>query len=255
MALMWSSDKLGPMARSARDTQAILELIAGADPRDTSTHTHPFAGLRRKRPKIGVFAHAKEKSQPEVVKNFEASLGVLREFADVEMDVALPKHPYGAVITALLNGECASAFRDLIESGKSRELQCPADRVGGYVVYGTRAVDYVDAMRQRTRIDADVKATLAPYDAIVFPTLPTVAYPIGVNFNDVYPKAPGEIDPVTPGNLAGVPSMSVPNGFGLYGLPTALGFIGNAWAEAKLSGIAASFQARTSWHTKRPRVQ
>lgn len=253
MALMWSSDKLGPMARSARDTQTILEAIAGADPRDTSTQTHPFPSLGR-RPRIGVFADATGKSQREVVRNFEASLEVLRAFADVDMDVKLPDHPYGAVIGALLNGECASAFRDLIESGRSRELQCPADRIGGYVQYATLAVDYVDAMRVRAEIDADVKAAVAPYDAVVFPTLPTVAYPIGVNFNNVYPKAPGAIDPVTPGNLAGIPSMSVPNGFGMYGLPTGLGFIGNAWEEAKLTAIAAMYQRRTEYHRKHPKL-
>ncbi|HEY5340459.1 MAG TPA: amidase [Candidatus Aquilonibacter sp.] len=254
MALMWSSDKLGPMARSARDTQLVLDTIAGQDPRDSSTQEHPFPGLTRKRPKIGVFAKATGKSQSAVVKNFEASLDVLREFADVEMNVALPDHPYGPVITALLNGECASAFRDLIESGRARELQCPADRIGGYVQYATLAVDYVDAMRVRAKLDPDVRAAVAPYDAVVFPTLPTVAYPIGVNFNDVYPKAPGAIDPVTPGNLSGIPSMSVPNGFGSYGLPTALGFIGSAWDEAKLSSIAAAYQSRTAFHAKRPRL-
>lgn len=254
MALMWSSDKLGPLARSARDTQLVLETIAGADARDSSSQTRPFDRLTR-RPKIGVFAKATGKSQAAVVKNFEQSLEVLREFADVETHVALPHHPYDAVITALLNGECASAFRDLIESGRARELQCPADRVGGYAQYATLAVDYVDAMRVRAKIDADIRATVAPYDAIAFPTLPTVAYPIGVNFNDVYPKAPGAIDPVTPANLAGVPSVSVPNGFGLYGLPTALGFIGNAWAEATLSAIAMEYQKRTSFHLRRPNVQ
>jgi aspartyl-tRNA(Asn)/glutamyl-tRNA(Gln) amidotransferase subunit A len=254
MPLMWSSDKVGPMARSARDADLVLRTIAGADERDSSTQAQPFPTLKRHRPKIGVFKHATEKSQAAVVKNFEASLAVLREFADVETGVELPDLPYGAVITALLNAECASAFRDLIESGRARELQCPADRIGGYVVYATSGVDYVDAMRVRTKIDREVRATVAPYDAVVFPTLPTVAYPIGVNFNDVYPKTPGAIDPVTPGNLAGIPSMSVPNGFGLYGLPTGLGLIGNAWEEAKLSGIAAAYQARTTHHEARPKL-
>jgi aspartyl-tRNA(Asn)/glutamyl-tRNA(Gln) amidotransferase subunit A len=254
MALMWSSDKLGPMARSARDTQTVLETIAGADARDSTAQTRPFHRLTR-RPKIGVFAEATGKSQAAVVKNFEQSLAVLRDFADVEMHVALPHHPYGAVISALLNGECASAFRELIESGRARELQCPADRIGCYAQYATLAVDYVDAMRVRAKIDADFRATVAPYDALVFPTLPTVAYPIGVNFNDVYPKAPGAIDPITPANLAGVPSISVPNGFGLYGLPTGLGFIGNAWAEATLSAIAMEYQKRTSFHLRRPALQ
>jgi aspartyl-tRNA(Asn)/glutamyl-tRNA(Gln) amidotransferase subunit A len=251
MALMWSSDKLGPMARSARDADAILRAIAGADPRDATAQTQPFAGLV-KRAKIGVLARATEKSQPAVVKNFDASLDVLRAFADVETGVVLPDHPYGAVLGTLLNGECASAFRELIESGRAKELQSKDDRIGGYVQYATPAVDYVDAMRVRTFIDRDVRATIAPYDALVFPTLPTVAYPIGVPFDKVYLDAPGAIDPITPGNLAGIPALSVPNGFGDFGLPTGLGFLGNAWAEAKLAAIAGEYQARTSFHRARP---
>jgi len=253
MALMWSSDKLGPMARSARDTDVILRTIAGADPHDATAQTQDFPALRR-RPRIGVFEDARGKSQAEVVKNFDVSLAVLREFADIEEGVKLPNLPYGAVITALLNGECASAFRDFIESGRARELRCEADRIGGYVLLATSAVDYVDAMRVRTKIDRDVRAAIEPYDAVAFPTLPTVAYPIGVNFNDVYPKAPGAIDPVTPANLAGIPSLSVPNGFGLYGLPTGLGFVANLWDEAKLTGIASEYQKRTTFHELRPKL-
>ncbi|MDE2481049.1 MAG: amidase [bacterium] len=251
MALMWSSDKLGPMARSARDAELILRTIAGADPRDTTAQSKPFSALRG-RPKIGVFAKATGKVQPAVKKNFEASLAVLREFADVHEGVEIPHFPYGAVITALINGECASAFRELIESGRARELQNPDDRIGGYAQLGTLAVDYVDAMRVRAKLDPAVRAAVAPYDAVVFPTLPTVAYPIDTPFDQVYADTPGEIDPVTPGNLSGIPSMSVPNGFGEHGLPTGLGFIGSAWGEAKLAGIARGFQSRTSFHTKRP---
>ncbi len=253
MALMWSSDKLGPMARSARDAELILRTIAGADERDETAQTRPFTPSKR-RPKIGVLKDATAEIQPAVAKNFTASLAVLREVADVETDVELPKHPYGAVIGALIGGECASAFRDLIESGRSRELQSKDDRIGGYVQYATLAVDYVDAMRVRAKIDRDVRAAVAQYDALVFPTLSTVAYPIGVRFDKVYPDAPGRIDPVTPGNLAGIPSMSVPNGFGEHGLPTALGFLGNAWGEAQLTAIANAYQARTTFHTRRPKL-
>ena len=130
MALMRSSDKLGPMARSARDTNTVLRTIAGADSKDPTAQTQPFTVASR-RPKIGVFAQATGKSQPAVVRNFNASLRVLRQFADVETNVKLPDYPFGAVIGALLNAECASAFRTLIESGRSRELQSKDDRVGG----------------------------------------------------------------------------------------------------------------------------
>jgi len=253
MALMWSSDKLGPMARSARDTETILRIIAGADARDSSTQQRGFPALRR-RPKIGVFAGASDKSQAAVVKNFDASLAVLREFADVIEPVRFPDYPYDAVLGALLNGECASAFRELIESGRSRELRCPADRVGGYVQYATLAVDYVDAMRQRAKLEPAVLAAIAPFDACVFPTQPTVSYPIDSNFNDVYADTPGPIDFTTAANLAGIPSLSVPNGFGIHGLPTGLALVGSAWHEAKLTAIARSYQDRTSFHEKRPDV-
>lgn len=132
MALMWSSDKLGPMARSARDADTVLRTIAGADPKDATAQTQPFT-VPNRRPKIGVFAQATGKSQPAVVRNFNASLRVLRQFADVETNVKLPDYPFGAVIGTLLNAECASAFRTLIESGRSRELQSKDDRIGGYV--------------------------------------------------------------------------------------------------------------------------
>ena len=71
-------------------------------------------------------------------------------------------------------------------------------------------------------------------------------------FDKVYPNAPGAIDPVTPGNLAGIPAMSVPNGFGEHGLPTGLGLLGNAWAETQLAAIAARYQRATPFHKERP---
>jgi aspartyl-tRNA(Asn)/glutamyl-tRNA(Gln) amidotransferase subunit A len=251
MALMWSSDKLGPMARSARDADLVLRIIAGADERDASAKTMPFKKANR-RLRIGVIAKSTGKSQAAVVANFERSLGVLREFADVTGEVKQPDFDYNDVFNALLNGECAAAFRDLIESGRSRELRSPEDRIGGYQQYATLAVDYVDAMRQRTKIDRAIREMIAPYDALVFPTLPTVAYPIGITFDKVYPKTPGAIDPISPGNLAGIPAMSVPNGFGDHGLPTGLGMLANAWGEATLAAIGNAYQLRTTYHRRRP---
>jgi aspartyl-tRNA(Asn)/glutamyl-tRNA(Gln) amidotransferase subunit A len=251
MALMWTSDKLGPMTRSAKDAELVLRIIAGADPLDASAKTRPFAPPKS-RPRIGVIAGSTEKSQAAVVANFERSLDVLREFADVDGVVKQPVLPYDSVFTALLNGESASAFRDLIESGRARELRSPEDRIGGYEQYATLAVDFVDAMRQRAKIDREIRAMVEPYDALVFPTLPTVAYPISIPFDKVYLKTPGAIDPISPGNLAGIPAMSVPNGFGDNHLPTGLGMIGNAWSETKLAAIGQAYQSRTNFHRQRP---
>jgi aspartyl-tRNA(Asn)/glutamyl-tRNA(Gln) amidotransferase subunit A len=251
MALMWSSDKLGPIVRSARDADLVLRTISGADPHDASARTMPFT-VPRRRPRIAVLARSMEKTQRAVVANFKASLRVLADFADVDGEVKLPNLQYGNVFGALINGECASAFRDLIESGRSRELRSPEDRIGGYQQYATLAVDYVDATRQRAKIDEAIREMVAPYDALAFPTLPTVAYPVGPTFDKVYTDTPGVIDPTTAANLAGIPAISLPNGFGDHGLPTGLCLIGNPWSEAALASIGKAYQARTDFHLKHP---
>lgn len=252
MALMWTSDKLGPMCRSARDTETVLRAIAGHDPADKTSLKRPFAGIRGRKPRIGVLKDSTGKSQPAVVKNFETSLAVLRDFCDVVPEVALPKGPYGAVFGAIFNGECASAFRDLIESGRSRELQSVDDRIGGYQVYGSLAVDYVDGMRRRALLNEQLMRAFEPYDAIVHPTLPTVAYPVGLPFDKAYPKYPGQTGLGSPGNLAGLPSISVQNGFGENHLPTGLAMMGRAWGEMQLTQIAKMYQTLTAFHKQHP---
>lgn len=253
MALMWTSDKLGPMCRSARDAEVVLRAISGHDPNDKTSRDQAFPAITGRKPKIAVIKDATAKNMPAVNKNFEASLAVLREFCDVVPEFELPKGPYGEVFGAIFNGECASAFRDLIESGRSRELQSVDDRIGGYQVYGSLAVDYVDGMRRRAILNEALTRAIAPYDAIVYPTLSTVAYPVGIPFDKAYPdKYSGKIELGSPGNLAGLPSISVPNGFGDHGLPTGLAFMGRAWGEMQLTQIAKAYQTRTRFHLEHP---
>ena len=253
MALMWSSDKLGPMCRSARDAQAVLDVIAGKDPNDPTSRDVPFKTVRGRRPKIAVVRDATAKTMPAIAKHFNESVRVLSTFCDVVHDVRLPKGPYGAVFGAVFNGECAAAFRDLIESGRTRELQSADDRIGGYQVYGALAVDFVDGQRRRELLNRALYEAVEPYDAIVYPTLPTVAYPVGIPFDKAYPdKYGGQIEMGSPGNLAGLPSISVPNGLGEHGLPSGLALMGRPWGEKQLTFIAAHYQARTAFHKAHP---
>ena len=255
MALMWTSDKLGPMCRSARDTENVLRAISGRDANDASSRDRSFVSIRGRRPRIGIVKNATSKTQPAVAKNFQASVNVLREFCDVVSDVSLPKGPYGAVFGAIFNGECASAFRDLIESGRSRELQSVDDRIGGYEVYGSLAVDYVDGLRRRALLNDALYRAIEPYDALVYPTLPTVAYPVGIPFDKAYPdKYSGAIEMGSPGNLAGLPSISVRNGLGENSLPTGLAFMGGPWGEMQLTAVAKAYQARTNFHLEHPAI-
>ncbi len=251
MALCWTLDKLGPLARSARDAETILRTIAGSDSNDPTAVDHPFAASRR-RPRIGILAKSTQKTMPAVKANFEASLRVLGEFCDIVSDVALPALPYGPAVETIVNAEGAAAFRDLIESGRSRELQAVDDRTGGYVAYATLAVDYIDAMRQRKFMIAAFEKAFGAYDAIVSPTLPTVAYPIALAFDKAYPKYPGTVSLIAPGNLTGTPAIGFPNGFGQHGLPTGISLLGTPFGEAKLASIVKNYQTRTEFHRKRP---
>jgi len=253
MALCWTLDKLGPMARSARDTETILRAISGSDPRDPTAVDRPFRSTRG-RPRIGILANATKKTMPTVRKNFESSIAVLGDFCDLVSDVALPDYPYDATVETIVHAEGAAAFRELIESGRARGLTARADRTGGYIAYATLAVDYIDALRWRMMMVVAFERAFRGYDAIVSPTLPTVTYPIAGTFDDAYPAYPGGANLIAAGNLTGMPAIGFPNGFGPHGLPTGASLLGRPFAEAKIAAIVREYQGRTDFHTMRPVV-
>ena len=251
MALCWTLDKLGPMTRSARDADAVLRVIAGHDPLDPTSVDAPLRAAKR-RPRIARLKDATKNVMPEVRDNYEASLKVLAQTCDIGDEITLPAGPWGPVVGTIVDAEGAAAFRDLIESGKSRELRDPDDRLGGYGAYATLAVDYVDALRRRTQLVAALDRIIAPYDAVVTPTLQTVTYRVGIRFEKSWPGFGGATSLIAPGNLAGLPAITVPNGFGREGLPTGTALLGNAWSEATLAAIGAAYQRATDFHRRRP---
>ena len=110
--------------------------------------------------------------------------------ADVEEDVPFPDLPYREAVGIIVDAEGAAAFRDLIESGKVKQLRDAADRVGGYAMMMTRAADYLDAMRSRVAMRAQLDALLSRYDALVAPTRTRLAPPIGRDFDAPAPGTP-----------------------------------------------------------------
>jgi Asp-tRNA(Asn)/Glu-tRNA(Gln) amidotransferase A subunit family amidase len=261
MALCWTLDKLGPMARSAEDCRLVLAAIEGRDPKDPTTVTAPRVSALARRARIGVLQSATDFVQPEVAKNFTESVAALRGFAEVTEGVRLPDFPYGQMTGTIVDGEGGSAFRELIESGGLRQLRARADRVGGYASVMLPAVDYLHAMRVREKARAPLAALFHDYDLLAAPTRATVAFPIGVDFDKAYPElAQGRpADFVSPigalissGNLVGFPALSLPNGFGREGLPTGLQLLGGPFREDVLAAVGAEYQRRTGFHRRRP---
>jgi aspartyl-tRNA(Asn)/glutamyl-tRNA(Gln) amidotransferase subunit A len=270
MALCWTLDKLGPLARSAEDCALVLAAIAGPDPLDPTTGPsfryvgRGDAGAPGRRFRLGVLEHATAGTDEDVRQAFEASLGALRDVADLDAAVPFPDLPYREAVDLIVAGEGGAALRELIETGKVKQLQDASDRLGGYAMLLTRAADYVDALRSRVAMRAQLDALLARYDAVVAPTRSRLAPPIGKDFDAPAPGAPATPTPPRPaqaprapatipaGNLAGLPALALPNGFGKEGLPSSLQLIGRAGSEATLVAIGAAYQRLTDWHRRRP---
>jgi aspartyl-tRNA(Asn)/glutamyl-tRNA(Gln) amidotransferase subunit A len=260
MALCWTLDKLGPMCRTAGDCGLVFDAISGHDPLDPTSKDRPAVreqgGRGRRtsaRPRICVLKDSYEKAQPAVRENFLRSLEVLKRFATIEMDVKLPDFPYGAAVGTIVDAEGASAFRDLIESGRVKELASPTGRIGGYSASLVTAVDYLHAMRLRAPMRRAWGQFFTRYAMLVAPSRSTVAYPINKTFDQAYPDVSGS-SPIAASNLVGVPAISVPNGFGENNLPTGIQFVGPAWSESALLGMAEKYQQSTDWHRRRPPI-
>lgn len=256
MALCWTLDKLGPMARSAEDCGLVLEAIAGPDPHDPTAAERKFTGPvapQGRRFKVGILKGCLEKIQPAVRQNFLAAVKVLKEFSDVVEEVEFPDMPFSEVVGTVVQAEGSSAFRDLLESGKTRMLRAPSDQWGGYLGATVLAVDYLQAMRIRGQMKKALDHLYTDYDALLAPGTPTVAYPTDRDFSEAYPGLRGNGPALVPaGNAVGQPALCLPTGFGENGLPTSFQLTGRIWSEDRLLALGIAYQKATDWHQKRP---
>jgi aspartyl-tRNA(Asn)/glutamyl-tRNA(Gln) amidotransferase subunit A len=250
MPLSWTVDTIGPLCRTASDCKLVLSAITSSST-STSTSTSTMGPIR-----VAVLQGCYEKAQPEVRENFLRTVEVFKQkepHAHVEMDVPLPDFPYHAAIRTIVHSEAASAFRALIESGRVRELAAPEARVRGCAASLITAVDYLHAMRVRARARRAWAKMFEAYDVLLAPSRPTVAFPVNTPFDQAYPRIAAR-SPTFATSLAGVPSLSIPNGFGGENLPTGAQLIGPPGSEARLIELADRFQRETDWHRRRPPI-
>lgn len=256
MALSWSLDKLGPMCRTADDCGLVMNAIAGADPLDATSSERPYAywkgQLKRDGFKLGVLKERADKAQPEVKDNFEKSLEVLQQFATIS-EFELPDLPWNEVTATILNCEAAAAHEGLITTGDVWEMTAQEDHWGIHSQMVIPAKDYINALRIRPKMQKALDAALAPFDAVVTPTLATVAYPNDVSWPE-YRKGFRAENLGGPTNGCGLPGLSVPNGFGEGNMPTGLQFIGRAFDENVLLALGVRYQELTDWHKKYPQT-
>lgn len=242
MALSWTLDKIGPLARTAQDCETVLAALAGPDPSDPSTMLAPeFA--REESPRRFRFALCRAvlgDVDPLVLANFERSLDALRELGSVE-EIDFPMLPYREATGVIIDAEGASAFEEFIIDGGPLGLTAPENRYGLLDGLMLPAVDYLRALRVRRRAARAVDQALDGFDAIVGPAETRVAPPIDARFDEYYADRADEHLGAA-GNLCGLPGLSLPNGIAEDGLPSGLLMMGRAGGDAAVLAAGRAYQ-------------
>lgn len=278
-----SLDQGGAMARTARDCALMLQVMAGFDPKDSTSLDQPvpdfvaqlneeFAGVR-----IGVpeewFGEGLHDDVADAIQNaikeFERLGARVVPITLPHVKYCIPCYYVIAMSEASSNlarydgvrfGHRCKEPKDLHDLYRRSRAEGFGTEVKRRILIGTFALSagfydayYLKAQKVRRLIADDFRAAFRECDVIAGPVTPTVAFEIGSHSGDPLQMYLEDMYTL-PLNLAGLPGMSIPVGFGEKGRPVGLQMIGNYWQEALLLRLGARYQNVTDWHRKAPSV-
>ncbi len=259
MALSYSMDKIGPLARSAEDCAHIFAAIAGHDFKDRGTLNidkaaftySPSMELSAKPLRVGWLTNAWKKLDAHAEKPLQAAERSVRKFFPGTRNAALPEGPFEDAGGLIIAVEGVAAFRELIRSGKIAQLADPLGQINGYVSEQLSGADYVRALQVRDILQQKMTDMFDTFDVLVAASQPIGATPLETNLETdlTFPDPLGGI-----GNLCGLPALSVPCGFTDQNLPVGLQFLAKAGNDAAVIRAARIFQQHTDWHRRHPKV-
>ena len=280
IAFASSLDQGGPMTRTAEDAAAMLQVMAGFDPRDSTSADQPvpdymaglgndLSGLR-----IGV---PKEYLGGGLDADIEASIQLaLAEYTRMGaelVEISLPNAQLGVpTYYVVAPAECSSNLsrfdgvrygyrcsdpKDLEDLYKRSRGEGFGPEVKRRIMIGTYALSagyydayYLKAQKIRHLISDDFREAFKKVDVIMGPTAPSTAFGIGEKSDDPVTMYLSDIYTIAV-NLAGLPGMSIPVK-PVGGMPVGLQLIGNYFEEAKLLNVAHRLQQETDWHSATP---
>jgi len=283
IAFASSLDQAGPMARTAEDLGLLLNVMAGHDPRDSTSLERPVEDYNRDlaRPlkglRIGLprefFADG---LSIDVRSAVEAAVAEYRKLGATVVDVSLPNMGLSVPVYYVLApaeassnlsrfdgvryGHRAAEYTDLMDMYKRSRAEGFGAEVKRRILIGTYVLShgyydayYIRAQKLRRLIAQDFVEAFRQCDVIMGPTSPTTAFRLGEKSADPVQMYLSDIYTIAV-NLAGLPGMSIPCGFDGGGLPVGLQIIGNYFDEARMLNVAHQYQLATDWHTKAPAV-
>jgi Asp-tRNA(Asn)/Glu-tRNA(Gln) amidotransferase A subunit family amidase len=260
MAIAWSMDKIGPMARTADCCGLILSAIAGHDPRDRETLPDTLASFRYRRQlagaaplRIGRLTNVFPKADRQVQDAVDRALRVLEAHGARVTDAELPDGPYEEAAELVILMEAAASFSDLLRSGRCAELQDPHGQINGYASMAFSTVDYLQVQRVRTFLQQKIDALFDRFDVIAAPGEGDTPIPLAAPPEAEETEGPGDSrQPDAISSLCGLPAVTAPCGFTSDNLPLGIQFLGRALNDRAALAAANLFQTHTDWHLKRP---
>jgi aspartyl-tRNA(Asn)/glutamyl-tRNA(Gln) amidotransferase subunit A len=276
-----SLDQVGPLAHSVRDAALLLEVIAGHDPRDSTSVNSPVPSYTVtvdqpiKPLTIGVAKEFfGEGLDSEVEQAVRDALKVYASHGAKIQEITLPHTPYAVAVYYLVaTAEASSnlARYDGVHFGHRTEKfaglidMVKKSRGGGFgaevkrrIMLGTYALSsgyidayYLKALKVRRLIRQDFDQAFKECDVVIGPTSPTPAFKIGEKTADPLAMYLSDIYTIS-ANLAGICGISIPCGFTKTGLPIGLQILAAPFAEETLLRVARMFERETDWHRRRP---
>jgi aspartyl-tRNA(Asn)/glutamyl-tRNA(Gln) amidotransferase subunit A len=270
MALSWTLDKIGPMARTAEDAGSVLAVIAGKDRSDataTGRHHRPLdadearaaiAKVRVAFAEEDVIEHASPAAKAALMTGVQEFRRVAQTFVRATLPTDLP---YGPMVGTVYGAEGATIFAELIEGERFEELVDARQKAGLKAALEIRARDYLQAMRLRQRLTSALNDIFKEADVILSvgraitatPITQALDMPPTTASNPQPSRRPGNLGLIPAGNLAGVPAIFFPCGLGIDGLPVGLQLVGPPFSEPLLVALAAAYQRETDHHARTPK--
>jgi len=282
IAFASSLDQGGPMTRTAEDAALLLNAMCGFDPRDSTSVDQPvpdftanlnnsIKGLRVGLPKeyLGAGLSA------DVAKAVEAAIVEYKKLGAEVVEVSLPNSQLAipcyyvlapaeassnlARFDGVRYGHRAPEYKDLTDMYCKTRAQGFGAEVKRRILIGTYVLSagyydayYLQAQRLRRLITDDFNRAFEKCDVIMGPTTPTTAFNLGAKTDDPVAMYLSDIYTISV-NLAGLPGMSIPAGFGADQRPVGLQLIGKYFDEARLLNVAHQYQQATDWHKQAPK--
>ncbi|HEY5293060.1 MAG TPA: amidase family protein, partial [Burkholderiales bacterium] len=281
IAFASSLDQGGPMAKSAEDLAPMLNAMAGFDARDSTSLARPVEDYARA---LDTPLHGMRIGVPkeyfgaglddDVAAAVEAALAQFEKLGAKRVAVSLPSSglsvpAYYVIAPAEASsnlsrfdgvryGYRAPEYTDLLDMYRKSRAQGFGAEVKRRILIGTYVLShgyydayYLKAQKIRRLIARDFAEAYAQCDLIMGPTSPSVAFAIGAKASDPVQMYLNDIYTVA-ANLAGLPALSIPCGFGEGNMPVGLHLAGNYFAEARMLQAAHQYQLATDWHMLQP---